>query len=92
MKTFANTGAKGKPFFLLAILLIYLIIKTAVELKMSVASSKIENFVQDFIPDCLKSFVVYKFICASCGARYIGETNRHFNTCVTEHHFQGKNF
>ena len=33
---------------------------------------------KDFIPDSLKSLVVYKFTCAGCGARYIGETNRHF--------------
>ena len=30
----------------------------------------------------IKSRVVYQFTCASCGARYIGETNRHFNTRV----------
>ena len=35
---------------------------------------------KDFIPDSLKSLVVYQFTCASCGVRYIGETNRHFNT------------
>ena len=39
---------------------------------------------KDFIPDSLKSRVVYQFTCASCGARYIGETNRHFNTRVNE--------
>ena len=35
---------------------------------------------KDFIPKSLKSRVVYQFTCASCGARYIGETNRHFHT------------
>ena len=34
---------------------------------------------KDFIPDSLKSH--NQFTCASCGVRYIGETNRHFNTC-----------
>ena len=40
---------------------------------------------KDFLPDSLKSRVVYQFTCANCGARYIGyigETNRHFNTRV----------
>ena len=46
---------------------------------------------KDFIPDSLKSRVVYQFTCASCGARYIGETNRHFNTRVNEHLFRDKN-
>ena len=44
---------------------------------MSVASSKIQNFVQDFVPDSLKSCVVYQFTCASCGACYVGEANGH---------------
>ena len=39
---------------------------------------------KDF-PDPLKSHVVYQFTCASCGACYIGETNRHFNVHVNEH-------
>ena len=46
---------------------------------------------KDFIPDSLKSRVVYQFTCASCGVRYIGETNRHFNTRVNEHLFRDKN-
>ena len=45
---------------------------------------------KDFIPDSLKSCVVYQFTCASCGVRYIGETNRHYNTPVNEHLFRGK--
>ena len=46
---------------------------------------------KDFIPESLKSRVVYQFTCASCGARYIGETNRHFHTRVNEHLFRDKN-
>ena len=46
---------------------------------------------KDFIPDSLKSRVVYQLTCASCGARYIGETNKHFNTRVNEHLFRDKN-
>ena len=45
---------------------------------------------KDFIPESLKSRVVYQFTCASCGARYIGETNRHFHTRVNEHFFRPK--
>ena len=47
---------------------------------------------KDFVPDALKSHVVYQFTCASCGARYISETNRHFNTRVNEHLFWDKKF
>ena len=46
---------------------------------------------KDFVPESLKSRVVHQFTCASCGARYIGETNRHFNTRVNEHLFRDKN-
>ena len=44
---------------------------------------------KDFIPDSLKSRVVYTFTCASCGARYVGETNRHFYTHVSMSTFSG---
>ena len=44
----------------------------------------------DCFPDSLKSSVVYQFTCASSGARYIGETNRHFNARVNENLFRGK--
>ena len=33
----------------------------------------------------IKSFVVYKFLCASCNACYVGYSTRHFNTRVNEH-------
>ena len=46
---------------------------------------------KDSVPDSLKSRVVYKFICAGRGARYIGETNRHFNTRINEHLFRDRN-
>ena len=46
---------------------------------------------KDFIPESLKSHVVYQFTCARGGACYIGETNRHFHTCVNEHLFRDKN-
>ena len=40
---------------------------------------------QDPIPNNLKSFLVYKFTCASCSSSYIGETCRHFKTGIEEH-------
>ena len=33
----------------------------------------------------MNSFLVYKFICASCSSSYIGETCRHFKTRIEEH-------
>ena len=46
---------------------------------------------KDFVADFLKSRVVHKFTCAGCGARYVGETNRHFYTREIEHPFRDKN-
>ena len=40
---------------------------------------------KDPIPDDLKSFLVYKFTCASCSCRYIGKTCRHFKTRIEKH-------
>ena len=37
------------------------------------------------MPDDLKSFLVYKFPCASCSSSYIGKTCRHFKTRIEEH-------
>ena len=33
----------------------------------------------------LKSYVVYRFVCPGCNARYIGETTRHLTTRIKEH-------
>ena len=43
------------------------------------------NSVKDSVPDKLCSRVVYKFSCAGCSARYVGETSQHFTTRVREH-------
>ena len=50
-------------------------------IKLAFSSFKIKNyFKKDPIPNDLKSFLVYKFTCASCSCSYIGETcRRHFN-------------
>ena len=37
------------------------------------------------MPDDLKSFLVYRFTCASCSSSYIGKTCRHFKTKIEEH-------
>ena len=39
----------------------------------------------------LKSSVVYKFTCAGCGSRYVGETSRHLSTRIKEHLGSDKN-
>ena len=56
-------------------------------IKLVFNSFKIKNYFayKDPIPNDLKSFVVYKFTCASCSSSYIGETCRHFKTRVEEH-------
>ena len=36
------------------------------------------------LPSGLKSFVVYKFVCAGCQSCYIGETKRHLPTRINE--------
>ena len=40
---------------------------------------------KDPVPNDLKSFLVYKFTCASFSFSYIGETCRHFKTRIEEH-------
>ena len=40
---------------------------------------------KDPIPDEMKSFLVYKFTCASCSSSYIGEICRRFKTRIEEH-------
>ena len=37
------------------------------------------------LPSGLKSFVVYKLVCAGCQFSYIGETKRHLPTRINEH-------
>ena len=54
------------------------------KMKLVSNSFKIQNYFsyKDPIPDDLKSFVVYKFTCASCSSSYIGETCPHFKTRI----------
>ena len=56
-------------------------------IKLVFNSFKVKNcfLYKDLIPNDFKSFLVYKFICASCSSSYIGETCRHFKTRIEEH-------
>ena len=56
-------------------------------IKLVFTSFKINFFFsyKDPIPDNLKSFIVYKFTCASLSFGYIGETCHHFKTRIEEH-------
>ena len=40
---------------------------------------------KDRLVNAMKSFVVYRFSCPGCNARYIGETTRHLNKRIEEH-------
>ena len=51
-------------------------------IKLVFNSFKIKNY---FSYNDLKSFLVYKFTCASCSSSYIGETSRNFKTRIEEH-------
>ena len=61
--------------------------KENVNIKLVFTSFKIRNYFlcKDPIPDDLKSFLVYKFTCASCSSSYIGEACCHFKTRIEEH-------
>ena len=58
---------------------------TNIELVLS--SFKISSLfsVKDRVPSDLRSYVVYKFVCGSCKADYIGCTKRHLSTRIKEH-------
>ena len=61
--------------------------KPNTKIKLVFSSFKIKQFFsyKDKTPLDMKSMIVYQFTCASCGARYIGETIRHFRTRMDEH-------
>ena len=46
---------------------------------------KVIFHINDPISDDLKSFLVYKFTCASRSSSYVGETCCHFKTKIEEH-------
>ena len=58
------------------------------DIKLAFSSFKIASNmfgVKDPISGGLRLSVVYKFACAGCNACYVGETARHFSTCMHEH-------
>ena len=56
-------------------------------IKLIFNSLKVKNYFssKDPVPNDLKSFLVYKFTCASCSFSYIGESCRQFKTRIEEH-------
>ena len=40
---------------------------------------------KDSYPSVLSSKVVYKFVCVSCNASYVGQTHQHLTTRIDEH-------
>ena len=61
--------------------------KENLNIKLVFTSFKIKNYFsyKDPIPDDLKSFLVYKFICAPCSSSYIGKTCCHVTGRIEEH-------
>ena len=56
-------------------------------IKLVFNSFKVKNYFayKDPIPNDLKSFLIYKFTCASCSSSYIGETCCHYKTRIKDH-------
>ena len=56
-------------------------------IKLVFNSFKTKNYFsyKDPVPNDLKSFLVYKFTCASCSSNYIDKTCPHFQTRIEEH-------
>ena len=55
--------------------------------KIAFTSFKINNYfsTKDKTTYFLKSFLVYKFVCARCNSCYIGKNCHHFKTRIDEH-------
>ena len=50
-------------------------------------NNRLKNYFRfkDFVPEALRSSLIYKYSCGSCTASYIGKTYRHFKVGVSEH-------
>ena len=50
-------------------------------------NNRLKNYsrCKEFVPETLRSNLIYKFSCGSCTASYIGKTYRHFKVRVSEH-------
>ena len=57
---------------------------TNIDIKFVFSTFKVKQLfiVKDFVPQGLRSHVVYKFTYAGCNANYIGETTRHVSSSV----------
>ena len=57
------------------------------EVKLVLTSDKLrQTFTyKDSYPSVLSSKVVYKFVCASCNANYVGQTHWHLTPRIDEH-------
>ena len=57
------------------------------EVKLVFTNNKLRQIFsyKDSYPSVLSSKVVYKFVCASCNASYVGQTHRHLTTRINEH-------
>ena len=58
-----------------------------VKVKLVFTSNKLSQTFsyKDSYPSVLSSKVVYKFVCASCNASYVGQTHQHLTTRIDEH-------
>ena len=61
--------------------------KPNTNIELALSSYKISSLfsMKDRVPFDLRSYVVYKFVCGSCKADYIGRTKRHLSTRIKEH-------
>ena len=61
--------------------------KDGIDIKLVFTGCKVKDYFsqKDRLPECFKSFVVYKFSCARCNACYVGKTHRHHITRTNEH-------
>ena len=58
-----------------------------VKVRLVFTTCKISSYfsTKDVTPKCFMSRVIYKFLCASCNACYVGRTHVYFNTRQLEH-------
>ena len=64
--------------------------KIKLNVKLSFQSFKLSQMFSTKDSLSLKSYVVYKFICAGCNDCYVGFTTRHYSTRIREHLFTDK--
>ena len=67
--------------------------KPDTSIRLIFTSSKISSYfsLKDVIPPHIKSYVIYKYVCANCNICYIGETTKQFFVRTNEHLHMDKN-